>query len=174
MLYWLDSFTQCLSPFFRQGVGLNLTSCIVYLRCFVHTYPHQWSSWLSLTEFWYNTCPHSSLGKTPFEVLYGHVPSHFGIVYHVGFATTASQSLAHARTGPDALTKGTWQNEKIGQQGQYWTYFFSWRLGISQVTTLLSILSCWKGEPQAIVLFLWTVYYHQENQPGSLWTCFTY
>jgi hypothetical protein len=105
MLYWLDSFTQCLSPFFRQG--LNLTSCIVYLRCFVHTYPHQWSSWLSLTEFWYNTCPHSSLGKTPFEVLYGHVPSHFGIVYHVGFATTASQSLAHARTGPDALTKGT-------------------------------------------------------------------
>jgi hypothetical protein len=26
MFYWLDSFTQCLSPFFHQGIGLNLTS----------------------------------------------------------------------------------------------------------------------------------------------------
>ena len=28
MFYWLDGFTQCLSPFFYQGVGLNHTSCI--------------------------------------------------------------------------------------------------------------------------------------------------
>jgi hypothetical protein len=31
MFYWLDSFTQCLPPFFHQGMGLNRTSCTVFL-----------------------------------------------------------------------------------------------------------------------------------------------
>jgi hypothetical protein len=30
MLYWLDKFTQCLLPFFYQGMVLNPTSCIVF------------------------------------------------------------------------------------------------------------------------------------------------
>ena len=30
MFYWLDSFAQCLPPFFYQGVGSNLTSCTVF------------------------------------------------------------------------------------------------------------------------------------------------
>jgi ribosomal protein L21E len=41
--------------------------------------PQQWSKWLPLAEFWYNTTFHSALGKTPFEVLYGYKPKHFGI-----------------------------------------------------------------------------------------------
>jgi hypothetical protein len=50
-----------------------------YLRCFTQSCPAKWSQWLSLAEFWYNTNFHSALGKSPFEVLYGHPPGHFGI-----------------------------------------------------------------------------------------------
>lgn len=59
-----------------------------YLRCFISAHPHQWSKWLSLCEFWYNTNWHSSLGKTPFEVLYGRQPRYFGI--------TATDKIASA------------------------------------------------------------------------------
>jgi hypothetical protein len=60
------------------------TECVnqcmeTYLRCSVHSCPTQWTSWLSLAEFWYNTGLHSALGRSPFEVLYGHSPRHFGI-----------------------------------------------------------------------------------------------
>jgi hypothetical protein len=34
---------------------------------------------LSLAEYWYNTSEHLALGKSPFEVLYGCSPRHFGI-----------------------------------------------------------------------------------------------
>jgi len=50
-----------------------------YLRCTVHACPTKWKDWLPLAEFWYNTSYHSSLNRTPFEVLYGHEPKHFGI-----------------------------------------------------------------------------------------------
>lgn len=51
----------------------------MYLRCFVHATPSKWVTWLHLAECWYNTSYHSSLHSTPFEVLYGYAPSHFGI-----------------------------------------------------------------------------------------------
>lgn len=50
-----------------------------YLRCFISAHPHHWSKWLSLCEFWYNTNWHSSLGKSPFEVVYGRKPRYFGV-----------------------------------------------------------------------------------------------
>ena len=50
-----------------------------YLRCFIQACPSQWSKWLSLAEFWYNTNYHSSLTKSPFEILYGQEPRYFGI-----------------------------------------------------------------------------------------------
>jgi len=50
-----------------------------YLRCFISAHPKKWSRWLSLCEFWYNMNWHSSLGKSPFEVLYGYSPRYFGI-----------------------------------------------------------------------------------------------
>jgi hypothetical protein len=50
-----------------------------FLLCFVHSCPKQWSKWVSLAGFWYNSSYHSALGHSPFEVLYGHQPRHFGI-----------------------------------------------------------------------------------------------
>lgn len=50
-----------------------------FFRCFIQACPSKWAEWLTLAEFWYNTNFHSSLNKSPFEVLYGHAPRHFGI-----------------------------------------------------------------------------------------------
>jgi hypothetical protein len=50
-----------------------------FLRCFVHSCPSKWSSWLALAEYWYNNSPHSAINRSPFEALYGYVPRHFGI-----------------------------------------------------------------------------------------------
>jgi len=64
-----------------NGQTEHVNQCLeTYLRCFVHACPSQWSSWLSLSEYWYNTCYHSSIQITPFKALYGYDPNHFGIV----------------------------------------------------------------------------------------------
>lgn len=45
----------------------------------MHACPKKWFRWLALIEFWYNTAYHSALDKSPFEVLYGNQPRHFGV-----------------------------------------------------------------------------------------------
>jgi hypothetical protein len=46
---------------------------------FVNACLAQWSKWLSLAEYWYNTSTHLALGRSLFEVLYGFPPRHLGI-----------------------------------------------------------------------------------------------
>lgn len=62
------------------GQTERLNQCLeAFLRCTVHSCPRQWNKWLPIAEFWYNTAHHSTLGKSPFEVLYGYTPRHLGI-----------------------------------------------------------------------------------------------
>ncbi|GKC46094.1 retrotransposable element Tf2 [Tanacetum coccineum] len=45
-----------------------------FLRCMTGEKPKEWSKWLSMAEFWYNTNFHSSIPTTPFKVMYGQTP----------------------------------------------------------------------------------------------------
>jgi hypothetical protein len=63
-----------------DGQTERVNQCLEdFLRCFVSSCQTQWAHWVPLAEFWYNTTIHSMLGKTPFEVLYGHTLKHFGV-----------------------------------------------------------------------------------------------
>ncbi|WVZ96404.1 hypothetical protein U9M48_042044, partial [Paspalum notatum var. saurae] len=65
-----------------DGQTERLNQCLeAFLRCSVHSCPTQWHKWIPLAEYWYNTALHSSLDRSPFEVLYGHLPRHFSIVH---------------------------------------------------------------------------------------------
>lgn len=61
----------------RQNVSISVEA---FLRCTVHACPRLWSKWIALAEYWYNTTFQSAIGRTLFEVLYGHQPRHLGIV----------------------------------------------------------------------------------------------
>lgn len=63
-----------------DGQTERVNQCLETFLCnFVDTCPSEWLSWLTLAENWYNTSFHSSLGTTPFEVMYGRHPRHLGI-----------------------------------------------------------------------------------------------
>jgi hypothetical protein len=63
-----------------DGQTERVNQCMeTYLHCFVHACPTKWIHWLSLAEFWYNTSFHSAIQRSPFEVLYGFPPRHFGL-----------------------------------------------------------------------------------------------
>jgi hypothetical protein len=70
------------SAYHRQSDGQSerVNRCMeTYLRCFVSAYPKKWIEWLQLAQFWYNTNTHSTIGRSPFEVLYGHLSRHFRV-----------------------------------------------------------------------------------------------
>lgn len=63
-----------------DGQTERVNQCLkTFLRCFVHTCPRQWKHWLGLAQFWYNSSYHSAIAMTPFEALFGHKPSYFGL-----------------------------------------------------------------------------------------------
>ena len=45
-----------------------------YLRCICGDKPKEWSKWLPLAKWWYNTSFHFSSKMTPFDVVYGRQP----------------------------------------------------------------------------------------------------
>lgn len=84
----MNSFWQAL--FKHLGVKLHLSTayhpqtdgqievlnrCLEgYLSCMTGERPSEWSCWLPLAEWWYNTTYHSAIRTTPFEALYGQEP----------------------------------------------------------------------------------------------------
>jgi hypothetical protein len=63
-----------------DGQTERVNQCMeTFLRCFVSACPSKWLDWIYLAEYWYNTTLHSSLGYSPFYVLYGQQPRHFGL-----------------------------------------------------------------------------------------------
>jgi len=63
-----------------DGQSERVNQCLeTFLRCFVHSCPSKWMDWLSSAEFWYNTAPHSAIGCSPFEALYGYTPRSLGL-----------------------------------------------------------------------------------------------
>ena len=77
-LFKLADVSLCRSTAYHpqsDGQTERLNQCMeTYLCCFVHATPSKWSDWLSSAEFWYNTCYHSAIGRSPFEALYGYSP----------------------------------------------------------------------------------------------------
>lgn len=58
-----------------DGQSEVLNRCLeTYLRCMCHEVPQEWSHWLPLAEFWYNTNFHTAIKKTPYEVVYNEPP----------------------------------------------------------------------------------------------------
>lgn len=85
-LFQLADVKLCRSSAYHpqsDGQTERLNQCLeTYLRCFVHACPHKWSDWLTSAKFWYNTCTHSAIGRTPFEALYGYPPRLLAIDSH--------------------------------------------------------------------------------------------
>jgi hypothetical protein len=64
-----------------NGQTERVNQCLeTFLRCFMHSCPTKWSSWLPTAKFWYNTTFHSSVGRSPFEAMYGTHPRILGLV----------------------------------------------------------------------------------------------
>jgi hypothetical protein len=89
-----------------DGQTERVNQCLeTYLRCFVHAFPKQWYSWLSLAEYWYNTCLHSTIQTTPFRALYGHDPIHFGLTLDSAVSTPELVTWLHQRALMNELLK---------------------------------------------------------------------
>jgi hypothetical protein len=83
-----------------DGQTERVNQCLEgFLHCFVSSCQKQWIEWVPLAEFWYNTTHHSSLGKSPFEVLYGHAPRHFRV--HIVEACAIPDLQQWLRDGAD-------------------------------------------------------------------------
>jgi hypothetical protein len=63
-----------------DGQTERLNQCMeTFLCCFVHACPKKWKEWLPVAEFWYNTSFYSTLGRSPFEALFGRQPRLLGL-----------------------------------------------------------------------------------------------
>lgn len=63
-----------------DGQTERVNQCLeIFLRCFTQACPKSWRFWIPLAHYWYNSSHHSAIGMSPFRVMYGHEPHHWGI-----------------------------------------------------------------------------------------------
>ncbi|XP_074298103.1 uncharacterized protein LOC141628919 [Silene latifolia] len=60
-----------------------------YLRCMTGEHPKDWAQWIPLAQWWYNSNFHTSIGTTPFEVVFGQ-PPHIHVPYISGDSIVAA------------------------------------------------------------------------------------
>lgn len=87
-----------------DGQTERLNLCLEsYLRAMTSNNPKQWTTWLPLAEWWYNTNHHTALNTTPFQALYGFPPPHIPLgplpyptQSQAGLYLTHRQQLLHS------------------------------------------------------------------------------
>lgn len=88
-----------------DGQTKRVNQCLeTFLRCFVSACPTKWKAWIPTAEYWYNTSPHSALGRSPFEVLYGRKPRSLGLSLDIAIPATLSEWIQE-RTAMQALVR---------------------------------------------------------------------
>lgn len=83
-----------------------------YLRCFTRDRPKDWTRWLAVAEWSYNTSVHSSTGLSPFEVVYGKAPPRLQ-PYEPG--STAVQAVEDKMKSRDFILKLVQENLQEAQ-----------------------------------------------------------
>ncbi|GAA0164566.1 hypothetical protein LIER_20166 [Lithospermum erythrorhizon] len=111
---WQELFTklgtklQCSTSYHPQTDGQTerVNQCLeTYLRCMCSARPKDWSNWLPMAEFWYNTSFHSSLKLTPFEALYGYKPPHLPAASYLKEVQTEARDMLEQRKQLTVLIK---------------------------------------------------------------------
>lgn len=116
-----DVQLQMSSAYHPQSDGQTerVNQCLeTFLRCFVHACPTQWSHWLSVAQFWYNSSPHSATGRAPFEVLYGCRPRQFGISDNAVISSTELSAWLQDRQLISDLVKQHLERAKMRMKRQ--------------------------------------------------------
>lgn len=92
LLTAVGSKLNYISPYHPQtdGQSERVNQCVEhYLHCAVQDRPKHWHCWLAMAEFWYNSCYHSAIGRSPFKALYGAEPN-FGALPNIAVAEDSS------------------------------------------------------------------------------------
>ena len=73
-----------------------------YLRCMITERPKDWSNWLPLAEWWYNTNFHLATQSTPCTIFYGQLASTH-LLYLVG--TSRVKAVDHTLQAREVVVK---------------------------------------------------------------------
>ena len=89
-----------------------------YLRCMTVERPKDWSNWLPLAEWWYNTNFHSAIQSTPYTIVYGQpAPTHLPYLAGTSKVEAVDRTL-QAREAAVKMLKFylQWAQNRIKQQ----------------------------------------------------------